>query len=273
MFYRKFDPGEIYKNFAHGKFVDFNEWRTEARIATDALVDWQAKHPVRRKGESLPVDTEIYGALKTCLQAYFYGKCAYCESEFVSVAWGDVEHYRPKRGVTGDKTHPGYYWLAYSEQNLMPSCQLCNQGRGKRNWFPIAGQRAASPEDDLAKEQPLLLNPYEEADCGEGAAHFQYVFEEVGWSLLPTGRVEGLTDRGRKSVELYDLNRGPLVKRRRKSQQAALKALKLAAIAPRALAREWASLFSPDQEHATAVRAICLKWLEHYKRQLERATR
>ncbi|MGC9944970.1 MAG: hypothetical protein ABSF64_01120 [Bryobacteraceae bacterium] len=272
MLYRKFDPGEIYKNFAHEKFADFNDWRTRAKTAAEALADWQVNHPFRQKGESLPVDAEIYGALKPCLKDYFYGKCAYCESEFATVAWGDVEHYRPKRGVADDKTHPGYYWLAYHERNLMTSCQLCNQGRGKRNWFPIAGQRAMRPEDDLSNEQPLLLNPYEEADCGERAGHLQYVFEENGWDLLSTGRVDGLTDRGRKSVGLYDLNRETLVGRRRKSQQHAITILELLAARPREFAENWALLFKPDQEHASAMRAACWKWLEHHKKQLDRAT-
>lgn len=272
MLFRRLDPSKIYKNFQHEKFTDFADWQSKAVTATQALVNWQALHPVRQKGESLPVESDVYGALKACLKTYFCGKCGYCESDFDTVAWGDVEHYRPKRSVTDDKTHPGYYWLAYSEGNLMPSCQLCNQGQGKRNWFPIAGKRATGPSDNLAAELPLLLNPYEQADCGEHAAHIQYVFEELDWELVPTGRVEGLTDRGLKSIEIYNLNRDALVGRRRKNQQAAINALRLAAITPAGLAQTWESFFSPDQEHASAVRATCWRWLEHYKKLLDRAT-
>lgn len=46
------------------------------------------------------------------------GKCAYCEAPTSVVAFGDVEHYRPKSS---------YWWLAYCYDNYLVSCQLCNQ--------------------------------------------------------------------------------------------------------------------------------------------------
>lgn len=64
-----------------------------------------------------------------------HGKCAYCEANFSSVAYGDVEHFRPKSI---------YWWLAYAYINYAPSCQLCNQKyKGKR--FPIDGVRQVPP--------------------------------------------------------------------------------------------------------------------------------
>lgn len=109
------------------------------------------------------------------------GKCAYCEAPTSVVAFGDVEHYRPKSI---------YWWLAYCYENYLVSCQLCNQ-RFKRDDFPIqnrkmrtsiikrnttdnfiaakSGQIAPDPLDtDQVKtfihlhqqERPLLLNPY-----------------------------------------------------------------------------------------------------------------
>jgi hypothetical protein len=273
MLHRKFDLALIYGFFNHDKYATFQEWREVAKLATGALVTWKELHSVPKQGDSLPVETAIYGALKECLKTYFWGKCAYCESEFDSVAWGDVEHYRPKRGVTEDPNHPGYYWLAYSESNLMPSCQRCNQGKGKRNHFPISGIRATQPDDNLSAEKPLLLNPYEESDCGTGAGHLHYVFEFSGWELLSTGRVEGVTERGRTSVELYDLNRRSLVNQRRKHQVQAINALRLAAnTSPTALADAWTMLFSADQEHASAVRAACSAWKANHKGEFDRAT-
>lgn len=272
MLYRKFDCDLIYKSFMHRKYGSFDNWREAAQLGTQELTEWKKAHIVPRKGESLPVDSDIYCALKECLKRYFLEKCAYCESEFDAVAWGDVEHYRPKRGVTEDLNHPGYYWLTYCESNLMPSCQKCNQGKGKRNHFPISGLRAAQPEHDIRLEKPLLLNPYEECDCGSDACHVSYVFEYSGWEVLATGRVEGLTDRGKESVKLYDLNRKSLVRRRRRNQVQAMKALRLAAVTPPALAAEWMMLFSEDQEHASAVRAACKAWITHYKKQLDDAT-
>ena len=270
MLHRRFDIQSIYQGFAHEDFQDFDEWKKKAAAASEVLVSWQAAHTVRIKGETLPVDAKIYGALKKCLKDYFFGKCAYCESVFDHVAWGDVEHYRPKRGVTEDKEHPGYYWLAYCTNNLMPTCQLCNQGKGKRNHFPITGKRAMKPVDDVSQELPELLSPYEENDCGPGAAHVKYVFEESERELMPTGRIEGITIRGEKSVYLYDLNRAALVKQRRKNQESVIAALSLARGLPELeiVLKKW---LHPEEEHATAVRAACQEWLAFRKRQLAKA--
>jgi uncharacterized protein (TIGR02646 family) len=108
----------------------------------------------------------VYGAksVKNALVKAQHSKCAFCESKFTHVAYGDVEHFRPKGGwvqAEGDElTQPGYYWLAYDWANLYASCQLCNQ-RFKRNLFPILdpGTRCRSHRGDLAAEAPLLIDP------------------------------------------------------------------------------------------------------------------
>lgn len=109
------------------------------------------------------------------------GKCAYCEAPTSPVAFGDVEHYRPKST---------YWWLAYCYDNYLASCQLCNQ-RFKKDDFPIQNRKMQAPiikrnttdnfittqvgtiaPDPLdaaqvsafvrlhQEERPLLLNPY-----------------------------------------------------------------------------------------------------------------
>ena len=109
------------------------------------------------------------------------GKCAYCEAPTTQVAYGDVEHFRPKST---------YWWLAYCYDNYLVSCQLCNQ-KYKKAKFPIkhapmpsppildsttddeiealAGKLAPDPLDPNQvdafrllheRERPLLLNPY-----------------------------------------------------------------------------------------------------------------
>lgn len=45
-------------------------------------------------------------------------KCAYCETPTAVVAYGDVEHFRPKST---------YWWLAYCYENYLASCAICNQ--------------------------------------------------------------------------------------------------------------------------------------------------
>src|SRR4051794_7502532 len=55
------------------------------------------------------------------------GKCAYCEANTEVVAHGDVEHYRPKSL---------YWWLAYTYDNYLFACQICNQVY-KSDHFPF----------------------------------------------------------------------------------------------------------------------------------------
>ncbi len=139
-------------------------------------------------------DFDAYGsrAVREALREMFHGKCAYCESKIAGSQDTDVEHYRPKKGVTEAEEagviHPGYWWLAMVWENLVLSCQHCNQSRsyhviipddletedelieflqnqrtsgaGKLNAFPTEdGFWALGPQDDLATERPLILNP------------------------------------------------------------------------------------------------------------------
>lgn len=63
------------------------------------------------------------------------GKCAYCEANTEVVAHGDVEHYRPKSI---------YWWLAYTYDNYLYACQICNQVYKSDN-FPIGGTLFSPP--------------------------------------------------------------------------------------------------------------------------------
>jgi hypothetical protein len=46
-------------------------------------------------------DGTLYGAVsvKKALRKAQHDKCAFCESKIAHVAYGDVEHFRPKAGV------------------------------------------------------------------------------------------------------------------------------------------------------------------------------
>lgn len=113
-------------------------------------------------------------------------KCAYCETPTRVVAYGDVEHFRPKSV---------YWWLAYSYENYLPSCGACNQ-EYKKDLFELddktkqlqglqistamndsvlesfAGTLTVDTVDDnqgkklkdflkeIKKEKALLVNPY-----------------------------------------------------------------------------------------------------------------
>ena len=72
---------------------------------------------------------------KTQLKKESKGKCAYCEANTEVVAHGDVEHYRPKSI---------YWWLAYTYDNYLYACQICNQTY-KSNNFPIDSKLFPEP--------------------------------------------------------------------------------------------------------------------------------
>lgn len=69
-----------------------------------------------------------------------YNKCAYCESFTLLTSPMHVEHYKPK------SLYPN---LAYDWNNLLPSCPLCNNGKGDLDTgiYPIINPCEDDPED------------------------------------------------------------------------------------------------------------------------------
>lgn len=168
----------------------------------------------------------------------FYGKCAYCEAPIVDYQNGDTEHFRPKAGVTDEDDrpvllldeagnilldgegealrHPGYYWLAYDWQNLLPACARCNQpavisGRkvGKHNRFPVEGRHAQKQEEVVA-ESPLLIHPASGRPEDDPELHLRVDTR--------TGLMIDKTNRGRACIDILALNlRDQLVADRRRA--------------------------------------------------------
>jgi len=149
-------------------------------------------------------DKGIYGhgLVKGVLEAAQFGKCCYCEIKFRAASPGDVEHFRPKTEVRQGRgqpaERPGYYWLAYSWDNLFFSCPICNRSN-KKNFFPLAKPiaRARIHTDNLASEQPLLLNP---AGPDDPRNHIHFHRE------IPVG----VTSKGRRTIEILKLDRPAL---------------------------------------------------------------
>jgi uncharacterized protein (TIGR02646 family) len=155
-------------------------------------------------------DGDIYAApfVKDQLKTIFQNKCGFCETNTHAGAYKDVEHYRFKKH---------YYWLGYEWTNLLLACQICN--RHKSTQFPIENEthrvknhpihssgafdtvhcHILSPR--LCAEKPLLLHPA----IHDPAKHLCF---------LPNGTVEGISANGRSSIQIYDLNRDELVKKR-----------------------------------------------------------
>jgi len=154
--------------------------------------------------------------LKEELKKVFF-KCAYCESSYGAVYDGDVEHFRPKGKVSEKNPQtPGYYWLANDWDNLLLSCQHCNQRRnhilygetsleayGKLDQFPLSDEtkRVNNHGNTLDEEEKvrLLLNP-----CKDKAEeHFEYDKKKA--------LIVSVTKKGEFSIKVYALQRPLLV--------------------------------------------------------------
>lgn len=143
----------------------------QGKAKTRAMQTAFARAPERYlKGEEgFTFESSVYGhaSVKEALIRAQHGKCFLCESKVTHIAFGDVEHFRPKAGYRQKEgqelQRPGYYWLAYEWSNLFFVCQLCNQ-KYKKNYFPLGNQkrRALSHDDAVEKERPLFINPAEE---------------------------------------------------------------------------------------------------------------
>jgi hypothetical protein len=117
--------------------------------------------------------------------------------------------------------------LAYEWSNLTLGCSACNNA--KKNHFPVKGIRIAEPildtnnfplptyfridSDELKNEQAVLINP--EIDIVEN--HFYFT---------PDGKIVGIDDRGKETIDKLKLNRKRLVFWRKKLLDDYLKALK-----------------------------------------------
>ena len=113
-------------------------------------------------------------AVKDAFERHSSGKCWYVECKNPG-ADNDIDHYRPKSRVAEDRTHPGYYWLAFEWRNLRLSCQRANRPRrdlesgatgGKSDNFPLVNPegRAHAPDDDLSAEIPAIVDPTNPGD-------------------------------------------------------------------------------------------------------------
>ncbi len=167
---------------------------------------------VRAKAK-LAFKKKLYAAksVKDALVKAQHGKCAFCESRFLHVGFGDVEHFRPKAGSRespgGKLLRPGYFWLAYDWDNLFLSCQLCNQ-KFKENLFPLrdSKRRCRKPAHPLSRERTLLVHP--EQDDPEVFVRFR---GETAKAKHGGGAVKGNT-----TIQVFGLNRDELKGQRMK---------------------------------------------------------
>ncbi|MBU1747459.1 MAG: hypothetical protein KKA73_07210, partial [Chloroflexi bacterium] len=88
---------------------------------------------------------------------------------------------------------------------------------GKRNHFPINGQRAHSPADALDAENPLMLNPYK--DHPEEHLSFPPGIISPERELVCIGTVEGTSPVGAQTIVICNLRRPQLCEERKKEQE------------------------------------------------------
>ena len=182
-----------------------------AQERADAIAYFTAENraPGRTFKFNVYRDKEVIPALRDA----FDHVCAYCEKQIAAV---EVEHFRPKNQVrtAAGTLSTGYYWLAATWENLLPSCHECNQrlntyspGKkssksGKGTWFPLEDEAArATRVGEEARERPLLLHPY----FDEPAEHLEF---------LDCGIVRARKDangepsrRGEETIRILGLNR------------------------------------------------------------------
>jgi hypothetical protein len=224
---------------------DFEEWLKRAKAETE-----KATAAIAVGGNDYDFRAELWKELKLHLFDLFEGKCAYCEARVQDVAFGEVEHYRPKRHVEECPEHPGYYWMAYELTNLLPSCQLCNGYQAKMNHFPVRDKVWARRREEMEREKPLLLNPYLQNPC----EHLRFRPLQDSPDRLLLSHVEGKTEEGKTSVEVLKLNRPNLAGARAAAQQRIRNEL-MAAFFTSGTRSVWQRLFSGQEEFSAAALA------------------
>ena len=123
------------------------QWLTELqaainefeRLAADPNVTEAGQRESKANGSSRLGGRYRHAEVKTALVDMFHGKCVYCESKVTVVTYGQIEHFYPK----GQYVERTFQW-----ENLLLSCDLCNNAHHKGTKFPLDGNN-----------DPLLIDP------------------------------------------------------------------------------------------------------------------
>lgn len=166
----------------------------------------RAKESRAQEKYSKPFEPELRDKFLKALRVVFNGKCAYCESNIpLEIVKSEYDHFRPKSGARGlekEFSNDHYWWLTYEWNNLYYCCPECNQY--KSTWFPVEGARIPinTPyEQIVGSEKAILVDP-----CNDNPeSHFSYTED---------GIIEGVTDRGKVTIEIIKLNRSVLAQAR-----------------------------------------------------------
>jgi len=203
-------------------------------------LDYLRRHtftPLTSTDEVVQYPKEVRHDLHHALHAQFLGKCAYCETPLGIEGLGEIEQFRPK--------------VMYGVQasldwgNLLLACKVCDRNKGGR--FPLE-HGTLNPtlpyRERLLSESPMLLHP-----CIDPPdEHLRFSDD---------GRVDGLSERGRVTISVLDLNRLQLVEARK------MALLRLAMLQP----DERDAAVEPGKAFSTCLRHLLQALRDSYFRQ------
>lgn len=144
--------------------------------------------------------------IKSALDHIYHGKCAFCETKSESM---HVEHFRPKRG--------GYYWLAYSWDNLLLSCPTCNTNKGDEFPLTVGGVKAHFVNtDDIIRNINVLSAEYDQRELPLLVNPETVTSEELGSLIFSKdGKVTSDNPRVSQTIIQCKLSRDALCQRRK----------------------------------------------------------
>ena len=152
----------------------------EPAILVRNAEQWTSTVAGKIEAGEIPTKTEKnrynHAEIKRALLAETHNKCAYCESKFRHVTYGDIEHVVPKSDIPAK-------WFSW--QNLTIACDVCNTNKSNK------------PVDKDSFIDPYVVDPEE---------HFWHVGSTV--FPRPGSDAASLTER------LLKLNRAELLERR-----------------------------------------------------------
>jgi hypothetical protein len=301
----------------------WRKWSARAEGATGRAVDaweewlqrWLQAKPAKRAQMSfdydISKDSDVWSDLKAWLLKHiFKGNCAYCQIQLVRF-YGDAEHHRPKGRVrvfqndgklaavlcdigpaeaTDQIMHPGYFWLAFDWKNLVPSCEFCNTGEGKKDQYPAkrhvimrklnAAQlhRLKDPPRQSRKwpqmyylgpadldqiEKPKLLNPLNPPLDRDPAIHLGFgvkgaIFEKANSEL------------GRETIRCLHLRQEELRKARQRAQEDIHRRYFGKAADPDSTDADLRRILAPYEAGEEAFSVAALQYLEERRRQFSK---
>lgn len=190
-------------------------WQAETNDTRPSVNEKSPKELKRAAFAKLLDDRESYacnGAVMDALHREQGEQCAFCDG-WRRREGAPIEHFRARKAVYREpgslgplRETDGYWWLTWSWENLLFTCEGCNGQSLKGNRFPIAagGPRLVELEFDLSKEDALLIDPTRRNPM----QHIIWAPEdpsvaEQSWIWQPTSS----DDYGKKTIEILGLRR------------------------------------------------------------------